>query len=404
MNVTAYQQEHPGDSQTNFTQGPLSIYNPSLIPIPRSIKDALLLVGGQQYSGTSIPTYLASFRVTNVGACNILPNFDWRLYGVNLVAIAILDQDLEVLDDILLDINTNVPHLDANIFEDYRLFTIQGIIYLSHMSLLLPIEVNITTTTPLDLSAAKRLIPSVNQNTTANRLQVSIPAGKPRTIPKMRRSMKGKNFQYFDDTNGETWVEFWPTPHLTGKVQSTGDVPLVVQTNDNQTAFQPPRDSFAAPRFSSTNDRGSACCVKIERRYLPQSLQEEYSHLEYLYMGISHTRSKKDKKKIYMSRLYAFVPEFPFELVARSGLFCLGSGSMPQPFRDLTLVQQMKLKRTEYDCPNFHYISGMTTSVTGNDVLVAYGVVDCASRIVEISKEELARVLFTNLNTVQRVV
>lgn len=398
LNVAAYQQEE--HSQT-FTEGPLSIYNPSIIPIPRATKDALKILSG------ATPTYLASFRVTNVGACNVLPNFDWRQYGVNLVAIAILDEYLEILDDILLDINKHVPHLDANVFEDYRLFDIQGVIYLSHMSLLLPIEVNVTAT-PLDESATKRLIPSVGNNNhqTTTNIQVFIPAGKRRTIPKIKGAMPGKNFQYFDDLNGTSWIEFWPSPHLVGKLVSNGDVPLVVETNNNMTAFQPPRDSFSAPRFSSTNDRGSACCVKMERHYLPPELQEEYRHLDYLYMGISHTRSKKDKKKIYMSRLYAFVPEFPFELVARSGLFCLGSGSheMRQPFRDLTLAQQMRLKRTEYDCPNFHYISGMTTSVSGNDVLVAYGVVDCASRIVEISKEEMARALFTNLNTVQRLV
>lgn len=396
FDVEAYQQRLAGSS---VTSGPLSIYNPSLILIPQSTKISLEGL----YAETSTPTYLASFRVTDVGACNILPEFDWRQYGVNLVALAILDQNLEVLDDVLLDINKDVPHLLGVTFEDYRLFDIQGIVYLSHMTFLLPIQV---TSKQRPIETMERIIPSAsgNQSTATTNLQVSIPAGKLPNIAKIKGAMKGKNFQFFDDVNGTTWVEFWPSPHLAGKLRTDIPVLTVVGSNDNKTAYYPPLDSFAAPRFPSTNDRGSACCIKLEMKYLPNELQEEYKQHDFLYMGISHTRSKKDKKKIYMSRLYTFVPAFPFELVARSGLFCFGSGNMPQPFRGLTDVQQMKLRRVEYDCPNFHYISGMTASISEDTVLIAYGVVDCTSRVVEVSKEEIANVLFTNMNTMQRVV
>jgi hypothetical protein len=171
--------------------------------------------------------------------------------------------------------------------------------------------------------------------------------------------------------------------------------------------FKPP--DYVAPSFlshhsvSTTNDRGSACCIILEREYAPPQAAKYWSNHSFLFMGISHTKSsdkkKKKKKKnlkIYLSRLYAFPPKPPFTLVAVSGEFCLPAGDSR-----LASKASMQVRSLRYECPSIHYISGMVAS--GEHVLVSYGIDDCYSRIVEFHKRDLAFRLFTTMGTVQNI-
>ena len=396
LDVKAYQRSVAGIR--NLTDSPLSIYNPSIIVLPRASKASLEGV----YPNA---TYLASFRTTNVGICGILPDFDWRL-GSNLLALVILDSELNILDDVLLDINQVIQGMvnSTFTFEDYRLFELDGVLHLNSGSTLLPIQVA-SLQKPL---AMRRLISSIYNHST--NLQVSMPTRTGALVFKLRnitdgKSFAGKNFQFFVDKSGTTWVEFWPQARSLGRMQ-LGDPIKVLEIVKG--INKPPEYSFKDRQpFKRTSDRGSACCIKLERKYLPPELQQH----DFVYLGISHVRSKAwppgKQKKMYLSRLYAFVPERPFHLMARSGLFCLGSVDVvttPQPFLELTMSQQLQVRSIKYDCPQIHYVSGMTTTPGGNTILVTYGILDCVSRIVEIAKEETARLLFTNLNSVQRVV
>ena len=392
LDVKAYQHNVAGIR--NLTDAPLSIYNPSIIVLPRASKGSLEGV----YPNA---TYLASFRATDVVVCGILPDFDWRAHGSNFLALAILDSELNILDDVLLDINQAIQGMgNHNMrFEDYRLFELDGVLHLNAEKYLLPIQVA-SLQKPL---AMRWLIPSIYNHST--NLQVSVPTKKGRLVSRIHNSLPGKNFQFFVDKNGMTWIEFWPQAQSLGRMQlddPVGVLEIVKGIN------KPPEYSFKDRQpFKSTGDRGSACCIKLERKYLAPELQQH----DFVYLGTSHVRSKPrspgKNKKVYFSRLYAFVPERPFHLVARSGLFCLGSVDVvttPQPFLELTMSQQLQVRSIKYDCPQIHYVSGMTTTPGGNTILVTYGILDCVSQIVEIDKEEMARLLFTNLNSVQRVV
>jgi len=107
-------------------------------------------------------------------------------------------------------------------------------------------------------------------------------------------------------------------------------------------------------------DSGLACCV-------PVTWQKENSNGKprTVLLGFSHRKTTKFPKKDsynYVSRVYAFEPTPPFNVVACSGFFCLGFAS---PNTENSEMKQsdneqisgaansykLIIKKEEYDCP-----------------------------------------------------
>uniref|UniRef100_A0A7S0GG54 Uncharacterized protein n=1 Tax=Proboscia inermis TaxID=420281 RepID=A0A7S0GG54_9STRA len=181
-------------------------------------------------------------------------------------------------------------------------------------------------------------------------------------------------------------------------------------------------------------DRATACCVSISSQYfrdlLPTTTTKEMEtngNAEknwwqgtdgYVLVGVSHIKSgnrvrmKHNKKGFfhYLSRLYAFSPHPPYQVVARSGLFCLETGMYNKseghdPYvaafqRNKTnprvnLGRWFEFRGKTYNCPRIHFVSGMSESaVDPSRMVLAYGVSDCYSRMIEIRKRDFCERMF----------
>lgn len=171
-------------------------------------------------------------------------------------------------------------------------------------------------------------------------------------------------------------------------------------------------------------DRGSACCVSVKKNQIRPILEtnstlndgKDESSSDDLLVAMVHPKTLFPGKKLppgvikntYLSRFIAFLPEPPYTIVARSGIFCLG---YPSPDLDgqgnpsnhdgpLTFVKfgKMKFANETYRCPRIHFVMGMVDKVKQADsepdsVILSYGVGDCLSRFVEIRKSEIVRML-----------
>ncbi len=135
-----------------------------------------------------------------------------------------------------------------------------------------------------------------------------------------------------------------------------------------------------------------------------------------LLLGVSHTktsRSKAIKSRMYnyVSRVYAFDPTPPFNIIARSGYFCLGFG-----FNNITGVDilhheeaeqsdneqvwgatnnyKLHIRQDHFECPRIHFISGITEKIDDPDsVVISYGINDCYPRMLELRKDFLVQLL-----------
>jgi hypothetical protein len=93
-------------------------------------------------------------------------------------------------------------------------------------------------------------------------------------------------------------------------------------------------------------------------------------------------------------------PTSPYEVVARSGRFCLDHATAAEvatnPFARDNL-DPLKIDRT-YDCPRIHFVSGISEVVDDPlSVIIAYGVNDCAPRFITVEKAHLVRMLFLDV-------
>ena len=121
---------------------------------------------------------------------------------------------------------------------------------------------------------------------------------------------------------------------------------------------------------------------------------------------------------IYFSRFYAFEddsaqtasPSYP--IVARTGKFCFGYAS-PNDMdgssnhqHPLLLLQNYSHTRdamqfgnhnaSAMNCPRIHFVGGMVDKYGAEDstVVISYGINDCLSRIIEVKKADIAKLLW----------
>jgi len=172
---------------------------------------------------------------------------------------------------------------------------------------------------------------------------------------------------------------------------------------------------------------GGACCVSLSREealaqggHINLATQSWGDENDYLLVGLAHTSvvwrrwykdpvvPESEKAMIphthYVSFFYAFEPRPPFNLRARSGYFCLGfaeedgtEGGMFNPHSTLTTNRKLSQHNETFSCGQIHFISSFIEKVgDSSQTVVGYGINDCTSRLVEVSKKEIARMLFSD--------
>lgn len=136
-------------------------------------------------------------------------------------------------------------------------------------------------------------------------------------------------------------------------------------------------------------------------------------------VGISHQNTtlltdpwwRRDKRSIYndrisqaqyVSRFVAYDTQPPFDILARSGWFCLGfdanannvnanAANANASAKNTTTTPEQKLDLFgEYDCPAIHFPSTFAEVVGNPDrAIIGYGINDCTHNLIVVEKEEI---------------
>lgn len=371
-------------------------YNPSLVRLPMSQRPILV---------EESPVYLASFRVSNQHYC-FAPSDRKLLMGgqkapmKDWLGLALLRQDLTVIQDVVVDLKK--AHFASA--QDFRLFVLHDQLYISSYDILAPLWL----IPPLGATNTMILPIVFGDLEIAVRDFVSCaPCNK-----KNHRGYCGKNMNYFVDANQESVVEIWPSPPHLVRTLNTDAQCLRNETPDSRVdGSQPPvHPSFASieelhfPGFSRwesllTRGRGGACCVSLSHPATGETLLVGIQHSKTIHQGPKRLPGNVEPNH-YLSSVYAFEPKPPYRIVAQSGYFCLGFPSQPEqdanPLVRATTWRKLVLGE-EFDCPRISFVSGMTLKEDDPfTVIIAYGINDCVSRMIEVPMSDLERLLFAN--------
>ncbi|KAG7365840.1 hypothetical protein IV203_028510 [Nitzschia inconspicua] len=203
-------------------------------------------------------------------------------------------------------------------------------------------------------------------------------------------------------------------------------------------------------------DRGSACCIDMVDPTTGRKVMVAIVHPKTFFPG--KRLPKGVAPNTYLSRFIAMESQSPYRIVARSGMFCLGypnttndellmvndnrnnnnnnnnnsndtfattsSSSVrnyPNPIADDRMGPIM-FGNVPMECPRIHFVMGMVEKIDHDDadhddadgsasssssssstllssrVLISYGVSDCLSHIIEISKDEIRERLWPGQN------
>lgn len=171
---------------------------------------------------------------------------------------------------------------------------------------------------------------------------------------------------------------------------------------------------------------GGSCCVSLSRKeVLAQGehislTHENWGNNDNLLVGVAHTsviwrkwysdKNVPDSEKAmiphthYVSFFYAFEPRPPFNILARSGYFCLGfagddgtEGGNFNPHSILTFNRRLSQHNETFSCPQISFVSSFIEKVEDpSTTIIGYGLNDCTPRLVEVSKKEISRMVFSD--------
>ena len=215
-------------------------------------------------------------------------------------------------------------------------------------------------------------------------------------------SNRGKNFNIIRGNKTNYFVEYHPLgPHVAFPIHFEHhrkgffhpvhkDKPSIVSTAQEPAATWLEPETFRHYPFLE-RDRGSGCCVEISNDNTT------------VLIGISHTRTI-DQGLIfhhqYVSRLYAMEPFPPFNIVAKTGFFCLGYGKSDENRGNVQVgfnekLLQINKKGKKYKCPAISFVSSLSEHATNSSLaIISYGVNDCYPRMIAVEKAELTSMLF----------
>jgi hypothetical protein len=364
------------------------------------------------YNPTILPysneTYLVAFRISTYTR---LPDADYR----NLMGVAFLDMNLNILSNVVVDVNKHMGmgsrygRRDNLGFVDFRLFALNGTYLLSDNFYALPLTIAVDNT---DHSRTNTSIQLGFPLLYGRGIRV-VPHGRVRKIENLRT---GRNYQFLQ-LQDSIFIEDWPLPALVGDggreierlefATSLQESPHYSATNQPQgmdrplPALEGHELQFEKPPWKHSNNRGTACCVQLERRYYADlTANDTLLKFDYLLLGIAHVKSIKklpmegsDATYGYMSRFYTILPMIPpVNAAAQSGLFCWPPASITNTTRLL------QWKSRTYNCPPITFASGIAVSLSDSSkLIVGYGIDDEITNMVEITKRDVAHRLFSPL-------
>jgi hypothetical protein len=369
--------------------------------------------GSTTVAGTA-STYLASFRV---GTIPFLPE------PKDYLGLALLDSHLKIIKHVVLDVNLYAVQQytakkrkhkdDGTLFSDYRLVWFNQTYFVTNAIaiLALSIEPNDSGT-----DAKQQQHNSLYSIPVVFDGGLSVQALSP--VRKIRNVEKGRNFNFFSLLQQDRlFLEEWPlpTPRFLEGGRKVSEIVIfddwrfkASQTWESLEAPEPswrgPDKTFDRRIGNICDDRGTACCVPLEREYYHDLMVTSGSSKDvppYLLIGISHVKSFKripmshGERYAYLSRFYATNPTVPpTDVVAQSGLFCWTNNEHDDDKNE----PRIEWNGDTYSCPVIQFPTGISASVTDPAVvLVAYGINDVESRIVKVRKRDIARRLFSGI-------
>ncbi|KAL3905468.1 MAG: hypothetical protein SGARI_004444 [Bacillariaceae sp.] len=113
-------------------------------------------------------------------------------------------------------------------------------------------------------------------------------------------------------------------------------------------------------------DRGSACCTQMTDPTSGKEVLVAVVHPKTVFPGKNLPADVAPN--IYLSRFIAFEPEAPYNIVARSGMFCFGYPEQDEEDDDDSLannplrnvkMQPLRFGNETFDCPRIHFVMGM---------------------------------------------
>eukprot|EP00970_Alexandrium_tamarense_P002995 scaffold430_cov187-Alexandrium_tamarense.AAC.4 len=466
-------------------------YNPGLVVIPPKTKQYL----------PKEAAYLVSLRVTPANNCfasqkySDLPQSVWKaVYKVttNHLGLALLDENYQMLHDVVIDLDAHAgvqrpttPKMKEKYgsptFMDYRLFSLNGEIYLHVNFDLLSVGLTKlklrakgfkgddsldTETTPPDGESGNSEI-KLDNLYGGDLLEVSLmhqfntiwSGGKigknyalftvpNKTHPEAPDSVyaeidinpKHRVQQFLPDeydniTLHQVFEHIWkPGTKKTRALEldevigrrSAKEIGTITESNDISPPSFSTVDALSYPGDKAPfkeRGHGGACCVSLS---LDDVNVGGTQHVKNdLLVGIAHTKvtwkpwynkahiPQADKDLLphthYVSYFYAFDPQPPFQVRARSGYFCLGfapkssvDGELPpseggvfNPHSVLTRNRMLQQNNITFNCPQMHFVSSFTEKAgDSSGSVIGYGLNDCTPRIVEVEKQEIVRLLF----------
>lgn len=417
-----------------------------------SDKDLAELTGGDPNV-----RYLATYRAYT--GCNCFgpdPKREIMKAGeqISYLAVALLDKTLDVIPgtDVLIDLNAGPSRGEywRQFVEDCRIYVLRGGIYFLCNEELKRMKRRRSMGEELHSIPAgygtrdDQRIPYVYPNIHGDGLEITM-------ISHNSKIAGGKNLNIFrslrqsnrteDDTPSQFntgpynyYLQTYPIPHKfeqldipNGQENRKVSAKKFLPAQDEQ-LFPPPffntadvhnpilrckddnikncTDPVLVPFFADS-DHGSACCVDIT---LPGNKK--------VMVGISHQKLsrrtnfwKMDVRGKYdhfthdhfVSRFIAYDSSRSFEIVARSGWFCLGYADDNEASRvdgsslaekNTNGYARLHLFNETFACPAIHFISGFS-DVVGDDskAIIAYGVNDCHPRMFMVTKESISKIL-----------
>ncbi|GKY92588.1 hypothetical protein MPSEU_000228900 [Mayamaea pseudoterrestris] len=367
-------------------------YNPSIVKIPDGCQLPVSLA--------EKPVYLASFRLATTQQC-VTGSTEMTMFGGsypypaddNALGIALLRADLSVISDVAV----NMKAIDSYV-QDYRVFAFDNQLYLSSHYFMRPFWL-VPPTGPAR-SGTVKLKHKFDDNG-QHSFDFYI-----REAPSCTRykegKRNGKNLNFFmDQKTNETMMELLP---MGPKIRIDLSEPCNYTAEPQEPHILPPADSALEATFRTMeerfygdavlfmSDRGSACCVSF-----PDPRDKAGPPL---LLGISHTKTLRGPVEgfgsQYASRFYAMESVSPYKVVAFTGRFCFGFPNEQEQDNPYARLNLRSLFMGEpNDCPRIHFVSGMLeTDDDPSQLVIAYGVNDCAPRIVQVQKEYVIRLLF----------
>mmetsp|Transcript_12671 Transcript_12671/g.25315 ORF Transcript_12671/g.25315 Transcript_12671/m.25315 type:complete len:613 (-) Transcript_12671:314-2152(-) len=433
----------------NLDDHPLYIYNPMLLPLNKEIMDETIIRDLTLGEEDSTVAYVAVFRLSNFANCHG-PGRGVPETFRNYLGIALLDKDLNIVKDrahgnylnVIIDVNQDLFDANWNYckipkhpefsllkqwMQDCQLIAAHPKLSKTRNQLILLCNEYAWPVLLQRERAPTRVAPMDDGKHDKSKIYFKNKYGRGLHLTAIRHPNElleyGKNLHFFTagaDANGPGFLEIWAAgPHTVLPVTFEG-YPFVrpgVPPRPMESKAPEPNASYVtldARRPEDTGDvlrdrdNGSACCVPIIWR-------DGSGHKRKLLMGVSHTKTrrgkaiKKSKMYNYVSRLYAFDPIPPFDIIARSGYFCLGFGLnkfLDNPQHDeaeqsdndqvwgATNEYKLNVRDDFFECPRIHFVSGITEKIDDPDtVVISYGINDCYPRVLEVSKNFLVQLL-----------